>query len=200
MSSVDPEGALKLYIQKGQWDQCIELAREQGSEVLRKYVALYAATLIRDGKAPLAIQLFNEHGCSPNPENFNIYKHLCAEVYKQPFSGKEGYPLYSTLRNMLLRLVENLSRTDASGGDQHKEFEQHLMAVHYLASRAAFHGVEKLEELVAKLSVSLLRHTNHVQADKAFYEAGTLCRAVGWESMAFVFYNRFLDLSEVRGI
>lgn len=198
MSSVDPEGALKLYIQKGQWDQCLELAKEQGAEVLSKYVALYAATLIRDGKAPMAIQLFNEHGCSPNPENFNIYKHLCAEVYKEPFSGKDGYPLYSTLRNMLLRLVENISRTDAHGGDQHKEFEQHLMASHYLASRAAFHGVEKLEELVAKLSVTLLRHTNHVQADKAFYEAGTFCKAVGWENMAFVFYNRFLDLSEVR--
>jgi len=176
MSSVDPEGALKLYIQKGQWDQCIDLAKEQGHEVLSKYVALYAAMLIRDGKAAMAIQLFNEHGCSPNPENFNIYKHLCAEVYRQPFTGKEGYPLCSSLRNMLLRLVENLSRTDACGGDQHKEFQQHLMAAHYLASRAAFHGADKLEDLVAKLSVSLLRHTNHVQADKAFFEAGNFCK------------------------
>ena len=54
----------------------------------------------------------------------------------------------------------------------------------------------QLETLVAKLSTSLLRHTDIVPADKAFYEAGLHCKSVGWENMAFVFFNRFLDLSE----
>ena len=50
---------------------------------------------------------------------------------------------------------------------------------------------------MAKLSVSLLRHTDIVPADKAFFEAGTHCRTVEWDNMAFVFANRFLDLCEV---
>ena len=50
--------------------------------------------------------------------------------------------------------------------------------------------------LVAKLSTSLLRYTDIIPADKAFYEAGMHCKSVGWENMAFVFFNRFLDLSE----
>jgi intraflagellar transport protein 172 len=31
---------------------------------------------------------------------------------------------------------------------------------------------------------------------QAFYEAGMACRSLGWENMAFVFLNRFLDLCE----
>lgn len=80
--------------------------------------------------------------------------------------------------------------------------------------------------IAAKLSVSLLRHTELVPADKAFYEAGLACRvsptslaafkhscceplshtflstwqAVGWENMAFIFLNHFLDLCDVSDI
>jgi len=50
--------------------------------------------------------------------------------------------------------------------------------------------------VAGKLCVSLLRHTDIVPADKAFYEAGTTCKALGWENMAFVFLNRYLDISE----
>ena len=198
MSMVDPDGALKIYSQNRDWDKCLELASQQGAEVLSKYMALYTAQLICEDKALKALQLFAKHGCSTNPQNFNIYKHLCAAVYQQDLGKGEGYATYSSLRNMLQHLVEELSQTQEAGGTHHKEFEQHLLAAHYLASRAAFQGVEKLDYLVAKLSVSLLRHTSYVPADKAFYEAGTFCRAVKWNSMAFVFFNRFLDLSEVR--
>ena len=34
------------------------------------------------------------------------------------------------------------------------------------------------------------------ETDKAFYEAGTACKKTGWENMAFVFLNRYLDLYE----
>ena len=93
--------------------------------------------------------------------------------------------------------VEDLARTSEAGSLAHRDFEQHLLISHYLATRAAFQGVQQLEALVAKLSTSLLRHSDIVPADKAFYEAGLHCRAVDWENMAFVFSNRFLDLSEV---
>ena len=54
------------------------------------------------------------------------------------------------------------------------------------------------EGLAAKLSISLLRHTDIVPADKAFFEAGMHARSQGMLNMAFVFLNRFLDLTEVN--
>ncbi len=44
---------------------------------------------------------------------------------------------------------------------------------------------------MAKLSVSLLRHSDVIPADKAFYEAGAAARDVGWNNMAFVLFNRW---------
>ncbi|CAJ0966968.1 unnamed protein product [Ranitomeya imitator] len=48
--------------------------------------------------------------------------------------------------------------------------------------------------VAAKLCISLLRHTDLLPADKAFYEAGLAAKAMGWENSAFIFLNRFLDL------
>lgn len=75
------------------------------------------------------------------------------------------------------------------------------------------------EPIAVKLTISLLRHSDIVPVDKAFYEAGLaakvrgncpchtkvyICVGVVWQTvhqdnMAFVFLNRFLDLCEVGG-
>ncbi len=47
-----------------------------------------------------------------------------------------------------------------------------------------------MQETVAKLSVALLRHSDIIPADKAFYEAGAAARDVEWNNMALVFFNR----------
>ena len=44
--------------------------------------------------------------------------------------------------------------------------------------------------------MALLRHSDVLPADKTFYEAGVAARGVGWDNMAFVFLNRYLDLYE----
>ena len=62
--------------------------------------------------------------------------------------------------------------------------------------RAAFQTQQSLKETCAKISVALLRHSDVLPADKTFYEAGVAARDVGWDNMAFVFLNRYLDLYE----
>merc|ERR1712188_271860 len=47
-----------------------------------------------------------------------------------------------------------------------------------------------------KLAIALLRHIRVIPADKAFYDAGQCCRQAGDLSMAFIFLNRYLDISE----
>ena len=51
-----------------------------------------------------------------------------------------------------------------------------LLITHYYACRSATLGVKVLESVATKLSVALLRHTDIIPADKAFYEAGLACR------------------------
>lgn len=102
--------------------------------------------------------------------------------------------MWADLRDFLLQLCENMSRSAEANSPAHEDFEQFLQIAHYYATRSATKGVEELVNLSAKLSVSLLRHTEIVPADKAFYEAGLACRDVGWENMAVIFLNHFVDL------
>ncbi len=68
MSSVDPEGALAMYSGSGDWEKCLELAEKQGGAVLDKYIALYAAELIKTNAPLSALKLFAKHGAPPNPQ------------------------------------------------------------------------------------------------------------------------------------
>ncbi len=108
LSDVSPEGALRMYCEAGEWDKCLELAGKQGSSILAKYVALYAAHLIKSNASLSALQLFTKYGASTNPQNFNIYKRLCLEVYSQHMEGIASYSMYASLRNMLYKLVSGV--------------------------------------------------------------------------------------------
>jgi len=55
-------------------------------------------------------------------------------------------------------------------------FDTLLTIAHYYAMRSAAMAHSVLEIVAAKLSVSLLRHTDVIPADRAFYEAGIMCK------------------------
>lgn len=98
----------------------------------------------------------------PRPHTFSFHMALVVD------------PLYSSM--CVSVQVEALSNSADAGSLAHREFEEHLLITHYLAVRAACLGVPQLKTLASKLSVSLLRHTNILSADKAFFEAGQSCK------------------------
>ncbi|XP_059044752.1 intraflagellar transport protein 172 homolog isoform X5 [Mustela lutreola] len=194
---VDVVAALDLYVEQGQWDKCIETATKQNYKILHKYVALYATHLIREGGYSQALALYVQHGAPANPQNFNIYKRIFADMVSSPGTNSaEAYHNWADLRDVLFNLCENLVKSSEANSLAHEEFETMLLIAHYYATRSAAQSVKQLETVAARLSVSLLRHTQLLPADKAFYEAGIAAKAVGWENMAFIFLNRFLDLTD----
>ncbi|NWI06050.1 IF172 protein, partial [Tichodroma muraria] len=194
---IDVMAALDIYAKQDQWEKCLEVAAKQSYQVLHKYVALYATQLICEGSWDKALRLYVLHGAPANPQNFNIYKRLFAEMVNAPgMNCAEAYSSWADLRDMLLSLCENLVKSSEANAPAHEEFERMLLISHYCATRSATQGLKQLDTMAAQLSISLLRHTDLLPADKAFYEAGIAAKAVSWENMAFVFLNRFLDLSD----
>ncbi|XP_042189213.1 intraflagellar transport protein 172 homolog [Callorhinchus milii] len=194
---VDVMAALDMYAERGQWDKCIETANKQNYKILHKYVALYVTHLIKEGNTEKALNLYVQHGAPANPQNFNIYKRIFTDIVNMPdMNNGDTYRTWADLRDVLFNLCENLVKSSEANSPAHEEFEQMLLIVHYYATRAGSLGVNQLDITAAKLSISLLRHTDTIPADKAFYEAGMAAKAVGWENMAFIFLNRFLDLSD----
>uniref|UniRef100_A0A2K6MV73 Intraflagellar transport protein 172 homolog n=1 Tax=Rhinopithecus bieti TaxID=61621 RepID=A0A2K6MV73_RHIBE len=194
---VDVIAALDLYVEQGQWDKCIETATKQNYKILHKYVALYATHLIREGNSAQALVLYVQHGAPANPQNFNIYKRIFTDMVSSPGTNcAEAYHSWADLRDVLFNLCENLVKSSEANSPAHEEFKTMLLIAHYYATRSAAQSVKQLETVAARLSVSLLRHTQLLPVDKAFYEAGIAAKAVGWENMALIFLNRFLDLTD----
>ncbi|KAL2082479.1 hypothetical protein ACEWY4_022297 [Coilia grayii] len=194
---VDVMAALDMYAERGQWEKCLETASKQNYKVLHKYVALYSTHLIKEGDPEKVLNLYIQHGVPANPQNFNIYKRMFQELLNQKDRDTaESYRMWGDLRDFMLALCENMTKSSEANSPAHEEFEQMLLIAHYYASRSAARGLDQLSAIVAKLSISLLRHTELIPADKAFYEAGLAAKAVGWENMAFIFLNRFLDLAD----
>jgi len=70
----------------------------------------------------------------------------------------------------------NLVQSSEGNTPNHEMFETLLTIAHYYAMRSAAMSHSVLETVAAKLSVSLLRHTDIIPADKAFFEAGVMCK------------------------
>lgn len=65
--------------------------------------------------------------------------------------------------------MEATVKTDSDCG---KEFEKYMFISHLYAMRCAFRDISSLGTLVIKCLVALLRYTDTIPADKAYYEAG----------------------------
>ncbi|XP_057208125.1 intraflagellar transport protein 172 homolog isoform X2 [Triplophysa rosa] len=194
---VDVMAALDMYAERGQWEKCIDTASKQNFKVLHKFIALYATYLIKEGEAEKVLHLYAQHGVPAYSQNFNIYKRMFLELVSlRDRDCAEAYRSWADLRDVLLLLCENLTKSSEANSPAHEEFEQMLHVAHYYATRSAAKGIDQLSPVAAKLSISLLRHTELIPADKAFYESGLAAKAVGWENMAFIFLNRFLDLAD----
>ncbi|KAA8582872.1 hypothetical protein FQN60_015418, partial [Etheostoma spectabile] len=203
--------AINVFIEGEEWNKAKRVAKELEPRYEDYVDQKYKEHLKNQGKVDslvgvdvmAALDMYAERGqwekCleTASKQNFNIYKRLFLDLINLPATdGPECYRMWADLRNFLLQLCENMSRSAEANSPAHEDFEQLLLIAHYYATRSATRGVPQLVSISAKLAVSLLRHTELVPADKAFYEAGLACRAVGWENMAFIFLNHFLDLCD----
>ena len=187
---------IEAYAQKGDWDKCLEVAQQQGPHMLVKYATLHGAHLIQQGAFTSAAKVFAQHGTAP--QNVNMYRRLAREILATgDYDGGEQDTKSTrgllNLRSMLARVVQGLRPT----GDEAllAEFERLLWIGHMTAAKDVAEE-RNATDARRKLSLSLLRHIREIPADKAFYDAGQCCRAASDFSMAFVFLNRYLDISE----
>lgn len=81
----------------------------QGSGVMAKYVALYAADLIKSNDPISALKLYIVHGAPAVPQNFNTYRRLCVEVFNLTDEAMTSYLIYANLRDLLFNLVSCLA-------------------------------------------------------------------------------------------
>jgi len=189
---------IEAYAQKGEWDKCREVAEQQGPHMLVKYATLHGAALIQQATFSGAAKVFATYGTATSGNNVAMYRRLAKEILATgDYDGGEADTKSTRsilhLRQMLAKVIVGLRQA----GDESlmREFETLLWIAHMTAAKdvAEERGASEARR---KLALSLLRHIRIIPADKAFYDAGQCCRQANDLSMAFVFLNRYLDITE----
>jgi intraflagellar transport protein 172 len=134
-----------------------------------------------------AVGVFQRYGAPPQPAVFDLYKRISHEILA--LDPPRDAALQG-LKEVLYKLVSGLE-----GLPGHSEFEQLLFIVHFITQKIMCSNAG-LSDTAAKLAISLVRYCTDVPADKAFHDAGQCAKDMGWNNMAFVFFNRYLDLTE----
>ncbi|XP_025836832.1 intraflagellar transport protein 172 homolog isoform X1 [Agrilus planipennis] len=189
--------SLDLLAEQGHWTKCIEKAKAHGLPILHKYLALYATSLLKDSSPIQAVKVFNTYGTPAISQNFKIYNRIVKEMLALNIDKEENnYEIWSELRQMLHKLVENIKTGNEVNSQTKSHFEELLLIVHFCALRAICKKVPSLKQIAVKISIALLRYIDVIPADKAFCEAGLDLREEGRISEAFVFLNYYLDICE----
>jgi len=188
----------------------------QNEVVLHKYVAQYAAFLIQEGRTDIALQVYAKYGAPAIQQvfysyfhtftafkkvnfifqNYNIYHKMALDSLRlDSLDNISNYKQWANLRDVLLSLTQNLAKSGDKDSSQQVFFEKLLLIAHYNAMRCACISNDQLEIIKAKLTISLLRHTDVIAADRAFYEAGIMCqvrlmrRKKSIKNFIFIFRN-----------
>ncbi len=110
-------------------------------------------------------------------QNYNIYRAIAEDTLKVESVGAlQNYKIWANLRDMLYSVTQSMAKTSDRDTNEHRLFGRLLLIAHYNAMRCSCSASDQLNLIAAKLSISLLRHTDIIPADKAFYEAGIMCQ------------------------
>ncbi|KAL1129294.1 hypothetical protein AAG570_013823, partial [Ranatra chinensis] len=195
LADVDIVSALDLLCEQGHWQKVLDTARPHGPNILNKYTALYATHLIKGGFTEKALELYTRFEPAPLPQNYNIYRRIAADSFSIR-RDKEDFNTWAQLRDMFYQITVALNSTTDAGTPVYVEFEKIMLIAHYYSLRCAARNVPSLEKIVTKISISLLRFSDIIPADKAYYEAGIDAKAQGLNTEGFIFLNHCLDIVE----
>lgn len=95
-----------MLAEQGQWKRCLEKAKKISNAVLQKYIALYAAQLIRENESISALELYMNYGAPIIEANFNIYKRISTDCLALHEDVARENNLWPRLRDFLFNLLQ----------------------------------------------------------------------------------------------
>ncbi|BBM98035.1 intraflagellar transport protein 172 [Marchantia polymorpha subsp. ruderalis] len=188
--------ALELYVKQDRWGKAHDVASLLGTSTVKEFSVRHARHCLNQHKCCEAISILAQYGV---PDNRVSYE-FCIAAARKLFNSTEDSSIleksFQTLRTILYQIVNISSHvSDVDCTPVLEEINKHLLVAHYITVGYTCKS-QGLKEIEAKLKVSLLRYAGLLPADKVFYEAGIASKQLGWQNMAFMFLNRYLDITE----
>ena len=141
----------------------------------------------------MAIAKLAKYGTPQLSTNFQMFENMTREILKTPLLTSQSLV---NMKKMLFSLVYGSSSASKSTNAIPSIFQKLLMIAHLMDLREKCIKNPEFNTLVAKQSISLLRYTDILRPDIAFYKAGKDAKTAELFNMAFVIWNRYIDISE----
>lgn len=123
----------------------------------------------------------------------STYKRLVQSVLGRSNvdEGNNQASIVASLRDALYRLTNQMKVSSTTDKNALMDMEELLMATHY---QHMFFSCKAngMKELAAKCAITLLKYPFILSQDKAFYQAGSICRELGNTNLAFMLLNRLV--------
>ena len=202
LAQVNPGAAIDMYAKAGDWPQVYALAQKQGETAVIRCASMEADGKASAGDAAGAVEVLAKYGVSSSKATIGAYVRVCKAVLADGAAqGNGGSSIvpdsHVALRPLLRKIVRRAAESKLSA-DIVEELRRYDRIMHLSAVRRKCEEA-KLNDLVAKQCVALLRYTDVIPVDVSFYNAGTQCKQEDREGMAFVFFNRFVDYTDLIG-
>ena len=179
----------------GDFRQLLLAAEQNGDKnSVSKYALLIASQLIKEKSNFEALQLLNKHNSVfVLNETKKVIIRIASEIFAFDSNIEPNLTIWKLLRDSLFQVSSSGNR------DEIELIEKYLFISHLFTLKTILNELKdqtNSAELCMKIIISLLRYTDVVRVDKAFYEAGKVTKENGKLQMGFVFWNHFLDLVE----
>ncbi|KRY41446.1 Intraflagellar transport protein -like protein [Trichinella spiralis] len=203
LADFDINCAAEVLNSQGEFKKAIQLAKQRNNTpLLEKYLVLHFSELIEDRRFQEAVEVLHE--------NFEIHVDQMLPLVNRLIdcflSEKEhskyfDYWTTASLRNLMNDFNKKLRTSSSIDESKLERFERVLDIVHYYANRAVLMQETVDSDLIlmaAKISFSLLRYSDILPVEKAFYEAANAAKKAGkrYENLAFLLYNHYMDICD----
>jgi len=182
--------ALEIFRQQGDWESLMPKARKESRRVMLNYSALCVQHLIFQDKYVEAAKVIIEDGMNDDVQHLETYMSFGRGFITLLPVDFDIMPI----RDHFFRLCGEMKMF--SDVVPLEDLKKLFMIIHHYAASAVAKKAG-MNEISAKLIISLVRHCDVIPCDKAFYDAGMAAKDMDWGNTAFVFLNRFLDISEM---
>eukprot|EP00951_Prasinocladus_malaysianus_P039089 scaffold434683_cov33-Prasinocladus_malaysianus.AAC.1 len=163
-SSGASDHAIEMYAKQGEWNKVHELAAKEGADVVARYTLRHAKMKAQQGDFHQAAGVLARYGVQPNPDNFDLYKHVARSVLSESRAGMDG-GAYADTRDYLQKVVQQMEATPDVNPVDLDQFRRLYQAAH-LSSQFAVCAKQGWAVMAAKAATALLRHIGDVPADK----------------------------------
>lgn len=203
------DAALDVLAKRGDWDQLWDVAAREklSSSILGRYVLMRVEELIRGNKmdeprtriqrVDEAVRTLQKRPGLTTEQALTTYKKLALAVLarsREEEQMSDQPAVVSALRDVLFKLAIQY-RAQAANKRLPPALEMLLMSAHYEHMFFTCRS-QGLKEMAAKCAITMLKYPDIFPQDKAFYQAGMAAKDCGNTNLAFMFQNRYVDLSE----